>query len=111
MNTQQHPQIECEPDGFSARFTVEPTDDFPQRCFEVLARHRVEPRSLSIFRESNGCNRLTVTLSSGLCAQSEFRKVLDELTQQDTNAGEESKLQSGPSRSYRRSPPALCCVS
>lgn len=82
------PVIDDDAGGFRARFSVEPSEDFPQRCFEALARHHIAARSLSIFREPDGRNRLAVTLTAGLCARSEFRQVLDELTQPQTPDGE-----------------------
>ncbi len=86
--------IETEPAGFRARFTVEPSDDFPSRCFDALARHRIEPRSLSIFRGASGGNRISVTLASGLCARSKLQEVLDELTR--SNHGESPDPHSVP---------------
>ncbi len=82
------PVIDDDAGGFRAQFSVEASEDFPQRCFEALARHHIAPRSLSIFREPDGRNRLAVTLTAGLCARSEFRKVLDELTQMQTRERE-----------------------
>jgi hypothetical protein len=105
------PQIDLEPGGFCARFTVEPSEDFPLRCFDVLARHRIEPRSLSIFREPSGRHRLTVTLASGLCAQLEFRKVLDELTGAEEQSGSDpTPSQSDLVKRCRRPVQPLCGV-
>ncbi len=75
------PLIESEPGGFCAKFTVDPSGDFPSRCFEALARHKIATRSLSIFRESTSSDRLKVTLVAGNCEKSDLREVLAELTQ------------------------------
>lgn len=72
---------ETEPGEFLARFTVEPCDDLPNRCFKVLSQYRIVPRSLSIFRENAGSYVLSVTLRTGLCSEANLKKAVDELIQ------------------------------